>query len=288
VVIDMPVASDYGWDLPLGVDEHGLGICLPISDTSGVLCGGTPGSGKSAWLQLALSSFSGRVDLQVCIIDGRGGHDHDALASRCWNYIAADGGHDLQSVLSAVQSVQTLMRERIARSVGLYGTHNLWTAGPSKENPAVFLVIDEFQAYMPSQFTSKSDKDVASEIVIAITDLVKRGRSAGVVVFLATQRPTTDSIPSALRDNCGRRVCFSVMNRDSAEAVLGAYSAEAAVSPIRMPPGVGVTAVGGRLMRFRAPFVSEHAVAQYVSSFSTLAADPLDLLSEQLINISGN
>src|SRR5205807_4400850 len=84
VVLDMPVASDYGWDLPLGVDEHGLGICLPISDTSGVLCGGTPGSGKSAWLRLALSSFGGRVDLQVCIIDGRGGHDHDALASRCW------------------------------------------------------------------------------------------------------------------------------------------------------------------------------------------------------------
>ncbi|MGV9799575.1 AAA family ATPase [Mycobacterium sp. NPDC003449] len=249
---------------------------------SGILIGGTPGSGKSAYLGFALAGYAARPDIQLAIVDGRGGHDHDALAPRCWRYIAGDTAHDLLTVRDALRAVQTLMRERISSSLELYGHHNLWSVWPSPQHPAVFLVIDEFQAYMPNQFTAKADKEIAGEITSIVTDVVKRGRSAGVVVFLATQRPTTDSIPSALRDNCGNRICFSVMNRDSAEAVLGTHSAEDDVSPIRQPTGIGVTVVNGGLVRFRAPLVPEHRLAEYVSSFGDLATDPLDLLSSYL------
>lgn len=174
------------------------------------------------------------------------------------------------------------MRERIANSLNLYGHQNLWSAGPSPQHPAVFVVIDEFQAYMPSQFIAKADKEIAGEVTSIVTDLVKRGRSAGIVMFLATQRPTTDSIPSALRDNCGNRICFSVMNRDSAEAVLGMYSAEDEASPIRQPTGIGVAVVNGRLVRFRAPLVAERRLAEYITQFVGLTTDPLDLLSSHL------
>jgi hypothetical protein len=282
--LDGPVAAEADvWGLPLGIDETGHGVGLPLANVSGVLVGGTPGSGKSAWLGLALAGFAARDDAQIAIVDGRGGHDHDALAPRCWRYVAGDDAHDLGVVLDVLRAARTLARERISNSVGLYRHHNLWSAGPSPRHPAVFLVIDEFQAYMPSQFTSKADKETAGEITSIVTDLVKRGRSAGIVVFLATQRPTTDSIPSALRDNCGNRVCFSVMNRDSAEAVLGVYSVEGGVSPIRQPTGIGVGVVNGELVRFRAPFVPSHLLAEYVSPFASLAADPLDLLSSSLV-----
>jgi hypothetical protein len=283
-ILDAPVVAEPDvWGLPLGIDENGHGVGLPLANVSGVLVGGTPGSGKSAWLGFALAGFAVRDDVQLAVVDGRGGHDHDALAPRCWRYVAGDDAHDLSVVLDALRAVRTLARERISNSVGLlYGHHNLWSAGPSARHPAVFVVIDEFQAYMPSQFTSKADKETAGEITSIVTDLVKRGRSAGIVVFLATQRPTTDSIPSALRDNCGNRVCFSVMNRDSAEAVLGVYSVEGDVSPIRQPTGIGVAVVNGDLVRFRAPFVASHLLAEYVSPFAGLAADPLDLLSSSL------
>jgi hypothetical protein len=283
LILDGPVAAEADvWGLPLGIDESGHGLGLPLANVSGVLVAGTPGSGKSAYLGFALAGFAARDDVQVAIVDGRGGHDHDALAPRCWRYVAGDDAHDLGVVLDTLRAVRTLMHERISNSLNLYGHHNIWSAGPSPRHPAVFVVIDEFQAYMPSQFTSKAHKETAGEITSIVTDLVKRGRSAGIVVFLATQRPTTDSIPSALRDNCGNRVCFSVMNRDSAEAVLGVYSVEGDVSPIRQPTGIGVGVVNGDLVRFRAPFVPSHLLAEYVSPFASLAADPLDLLSNSL------
>lgn len=281
--LDGPVIAETDtWGLPLGLDEVGHGVGLPLVNVSGILIGGTPGSGKSAYLGFALAGYAARPDIQLAIVDGRGGHDHDALAPRCWRYIAGDVAHNVGEVRDALRAVQTLMRERISNSLELYGHHNLWSVGPSPRHPAVFLVIDEFQAYMTSQFTAKADKEIAAEIISIVTDLVKRGRSAGVVVILATQRPTTDSIPSALRDNCGNRICFSVMNRDSAEAVLGMHSADDEVSPIRQPTGIGVAVINGELTRFRAPFVSEQRLTEHVAPFAGLATDPLDLLSSCL------
>ncbi|MBL3751525.1 hypothetical protein [Mycobacteroides abscessus] len=283
VLVRNPIAmSETDWTLPLGVDENGQIICSSFANVSGVLVGGTPGSGKSAWLGFALAGFAARENVQIAIVDGRGGHDHDALAPRCWRYVGGTEAHDLDVVLDTLRAVRTLSTERISHSIGLYGHHNLWDVGPSLRHPIIFLVVDEFQAYMPSQFTTKADKERANEIVSIVTDLVKRSRAAGCVSFLLTQRPTTDSIPSALRDNCGNRVCFSVMNRDSAEAVLGSYTVESDVSPIRQPTGVGVAMVNGNLVRFRAPYLGPELLRESVIPHMDLVRDPLDLLSASL------
>lgn len=36
-----------------------------------------------------------------------------------------------------------------------------------------------------------------------------------------TQKPTTDCLPSQLRDNCGARICFQISTPEAARAVLG-------------------------------------------------------------------
>lgn len=291
-ILDRPVLSTERdtWGLLLGYDEQGGALAHSLVDVSGVLVGGIPGSGKSAWLQLAIGAYAPRDDVALVVVDGRGGHDHDALAPRCFRYVAGDAAHDLELVAETLRGLRELMRTRISGSVDLYGHHSLWAAGPSPEHPAVFVLIDEFQAYMPGQFSAKADKELATEIIGIVTDLVKRGRSAGIVAFLATQRPTTDSIPSALRDNCSHRICFSVMTRDSAEAVLGAFSVEDPVSPIRQQTGIGVTVIGGQLVRFRAPFAPSEVIAASVAMFANLCVNPLDHLamhdsSIQLVHI---
>lgn len=273
------------WALPLGIDEHGMSISGSCRNVSGVVVGGVPGGGKSAWLSMALASLAEREDVQWLLIDGKQGYDLEALAARSYRYVSGEEAGDLEVVKAALQDAQTLMVERLRYSRELYGHSNLWSVGPSRLHPAVVVVIDECQTYLdPKSFPTKETKAVGAEIDSIVRDRVKRGRSAGIVVILSTQRPTADSIPTSTRDNCGLRVCFSVRTREAAAAVLGEFSTETSVNPIGAPTGVGVSSVAGREVRFRSPFVPEHVIRGHIESTAVLAANPLDLLCGALMD----
>jgi S-DNA-T family DNA segregation ATPase FtsK/SpoIIIE len=177
------------------------------------------------------------------------------------------------------------MRERLRNSTRLWGAANLWSTGPSVEHPLVIVVIDECQAYLDNRsLITKEDRAVGVEIDALVRDLVKRGRSAGVLVVLSTQRPTADAIPTAIRDNANLRVCFGVRTREAAAAVLGEFSVGSEVSPIGSRPGVGVAVMDGDLVRFRAPLVRPEEIRREVAASRCLTPDPVDLLgSERLV-----
>lgn len=288
IVLSSPVVADRGFDLALGLDENGRGVYLPWPGNSGFVCGGLPGSGKTSMLLHAVASFASRSDVQFMLIDGKGGHDLVSLAPRAYKYISGTRAGDLTVVRNALRDVRLVMEQRLHHSVELYGHHNFWQARPSAAHPAVLILMDECQVYLDlrSQVT-KQDKELATEIDSLVRDLLKRGRSAGILVILATQRPTADSIPTAIRDNAALRCSFGVRTRESAVAVLGEWSSAAPVSPIGLPVGCGVALVeGGELVRFRAPYVPVDAMGQHVSQYASLTADPLDLLSKSLLALS--
>lgn len=280
------IPSSPGWDLPLGVDEQGRPIAGSCRNLSGVVVGGVPGGGKSNWLLVALASLAQHENVQWLLIDGKQGYDLEGLASRAYRYITGEDSGDLETVRDALQDVQMLMRERLRHARELYGHANLWSAGPTRLHPAVIVVIDECQSYLDARsFPSKESKAIGAEIDAIVRDLVKRGRSAGIMVVLSTQRPTADSIPTSTRDNCALRVCFSVRTREAAAAVLGEFSAESSVSPIGAPTGVGVSSVDGLEVRFRSPFISDQVVREHVRAASALTANPLDLLCGAVLDL---
>lgn len=273
------VPRSRGWELPLGIDEEGRLIAESCRNLSGVVVGGIPGSGTSNWLTVALASLAEREDIQWLLIDGKQGYDLEELASRAYRHIRGDAAGELETVRDALHDVQMLMHERLRRARELYGHASLWSAGPSRSHPVVVVVIDECQWYLDARsFPSEESKAVGAEIGAIVRDLVKRGRSAGILVILSTQRPTADSIPTIMRDNCALRVCFSVRTRESAVAVLGEFSTDTAVSPIDAPTDVGVSSRDGLEVRFRSPFVSDNAVREHIRATEGLTAHPLDLL----------
>ncbi|MCA2320436.1 ATP-binding protein [Mycobacterium intracellulare] len=283
-MLDEVVGAVSGFELAAGIDEDGHGVYLDLRNASGVICGGLPGGGKTQWLTSALASFAGRPEMQWLLIDGKQGHDLAVLAPRAYRYLSEDESGDLAMVRDVLKEVQLLMRERLSHSVELFGHPNLWTAGPSPAHPLVVVVIDECQQYFDSRsLLTKEDKATGAEIQAIVKDLVKRGRSAGLVTILSTQRPTADAIPTSIRDNASLRVCFGVRTRESAAAVLGEFSSESTVSPIGAPIGVGVTLARGSFVRFRTPYTSESALARHVSKFASLSGDPLDLLSKAIV-----
>lgn len=286
VVLAEPPVSRH-WELPLGINEQGVPITGWCHNVSGVVVGGVPGGGKSAWLAMALVSLAQRDDVQWLLIDGKQGYDLEGLASRAYRYVSGDDAGNLEVVRDALQDVQRLMRERLRFARELYGHANLWSAKPSRLHPVVLAVIDECQTYLDGRSLRTRDaKAVGAEIESIVQDLVKRGRSAGIVVVLSTQRPTADSIPTGIRDNCALRVCFSVRTREAARAVLGEFSTDSATSPIGAPTGVGVSSLDGVEFRFRSPFVPDSVLRRHVEATASLAANPVDLLCGALMDLA--
>ncbi|MCH9668460.1 MAG: cell division protein FtsK [Actinomycetia bacterium] len=273
------VTASADWSLPLGLDETGQVRRLAISNVSGVVLGGLPGSGKTAWLTSSLASFAACDAVQYLVIDGKGGMDLSAIESRSYRFLNDD--MDLDSVLVALREVRELVRDRMRNLHHLLGTSNFWNHGPTRELPLVFVVIDECQTFLdPRQLISKELKMKGAEIHGLVSHLVRKGRSAGVVTILATQKPTADSLPTDIRDNSTLRICFGVQSSYAAAAVLGdEWSADSGASPLGAPVGVGVAAACNSFFRFRSPYVPEEVVADYGSKYAHSREHPAVLFS---------
>jgi DNA segregation ATPase FtsK/SpoIIIE-like protein len=289
--LDSPVVRESvtpvsEWALELGSDENGISKSVPISNVSGVVVGGLPGSGKTAWLTQTLAAFASCDAVQMIVIDGKGGMDLNALSSRSFQFVNDD--MDLDAVVAVLHDVKEVIRERLQNLHSLFGTSNFWNHGPTPEVPVVFVLIDECQTFLDSrQLIGKELKAKGAEIHSLVNFLVRKGRSAGIVTILSTQKPTADSLPTDIRDNSSVRICFGVQSRYAAEAVLGdEWSSDSAASPLGAAVGVGVASVEGTFVRFRAPYVHEAAVSEWVGRYAGLRGDPAQLLHNGLAQSS--
>jgi len=82
---------------------------------------------------------------------------------------------------------------------------------------AIMLVIDEL-AYYSATVGEKRHRET---FAMLLRDVVARGRAAGVIVVAATQRPSSDIIPTSLRDLFGYRLAFRCTTDSSSDIVLG-------------------------------------------------------------------
>jgi hypothetical protein len=200
------------------------------------------------------------------VIDGKSGGDLQVLRGRAWAYeddIVGVAG--LVKARDLLSDVRRAMQSRLDALKSWSGPANFWGAYPERASadfPLLVTVVDECQTILDArQHVDKEARVLSNECAAIVEDLVRRGRAAGVLTILATQKPTAESVPTGIRDNAGLRIAFSVMGRPAAEAILGdAWSAEAPISPIGAP--VGVAVVGPRpLRRIRTPLYSESALA---------------------------
>ena len=192
---------------------------ITFMDTSGVVVGGTPGSGKTAGMMVIVLALYLSGCCRIHVIDGKGGDDWAWFEPYADTFIR----DDIDRVHDALLRLDSEMKVRIASMRRRYGASNYWNIRPDTRPPLEVIIIDECQTYFDTKnvLGGKPVKDKAAEITAAATDIVKKGRSGGYLLFAITQKPTVDSLPSALRDNCENRICFRVKTPEAARAVLG-------------------------------------------------------------------
>lgn len=219
---------------PIGTAADGVvDVDLQRDGPHGLLAG-TTGAGKSELLRTmvaGLAAHSSPAHLQFVLVDYKGGATFDALTALP-HVVGVITDLDAQLADRALRSLHAELRRREAllREWHAADLTALRTAAPHVPMARLVVVVDEFAALVAEQ----------SEFLHALVGVAQRGRSLGVHLLLATQRPQ-GVISDDIRANANLRVALRL--QDDADSVDVVGDRIATTLPRRVP-GRGVMRLG--------------------------------------------
>jgi S-DNA-T family DNA segregation ATPase FtsK/SpoIIIE len=205
----------------IGEDQRGRPVSTNLMYNNGVV-GGLPGMGKTFFLRVLIlgAALDPRTELHIHELKGTG--DLMPFAPIAHVCRAGDDPDDLAALLADLKAVQKEMRRRakiirdLPRDVAAESkvTDELAAIGnPYGFKPLLF-VIDESQLGF-------GDATLGAEISALTEDITRRGRALGIMLWLATQRPNKDAIPTGISALLSLRACLRVGDVTTNDMVLG-------------------------------------------------------------------
>ncbi|MBC9728458.1 FtsK/SpoIIIE domain-containing protein [Streptomyces sp. TRM68367] len=279
------------WDL--GLDEYAQPVSVDLTQVPGVTVAGLPGFGKTSLINRLICDWAPSPAIQFVCADGKVSTaregDYAHLVKRMFDFV----GDDLEEANALFRRLVELRRARVSAAERILGVQSMWEVGPSAVWPLVVVIIDEahtyFRDHKGSDPKTKKLAALAAENARLVEDLVKKGRSMGILVILATQKSTGDAIPTFIRDVCPIGLSFAQKTAEAAVAALGEDIREwPDANPINLQDRayVGVASMNHQsqpgFTRIRTPFVSGRDSAYIAARTAHLTADPADLLTAEL------
>ncbi|MBV7363082.1 FHA domain-containing protein [Actinomycetaceae bacterium TAE3-ERU4] len=214
--------TNHGYSAPLGVSEDGVFWFDLVRDGPHGLVGGTTGSGKSELLRSLVAGLAARVDpehLTFILVDFKGGAAF-ASCNQLPHTIGTISNLEAQLANRALRALEAemLYRQQKFAQAG-EGVDNLdayLATNPDEPMPRLLLVIDEFAQL------AKDYPDVLS----ALVSIGAVGRTLGVHMILATQRPA-GVVNDDILANTNMRVALRVQSRDDSSNVISVPHASA-------------------------------------------------------------
>lgn len=277
VPLDAAPAWSGDWGaLPLGTDEQGQTVTMPLANVSGTVVGGLPGGGKSASIATALAPLLADDRVQFCVFDGKGGSDWAWMEPRAALFNNDD--EDLEQVAGQLESLVAVMRWRLQNMRRLRGGSSIWnTGGPTPDLPLMCVLVDECQTYLDKGNIPRGDKEKSAardRIEAALATLVRKGRSVGVWVVLTTQKPTSDSLPTTIGANAATAIALRVKTAAAEVAIFGEGVEEGEASARDLPAVPGYAVMGtedGHRVRFRFGYLPEDRLESLAQDSAGLA-----------------
>ncbi|PZS16979.1 MAG: hypothetical protein DLM54_10470 [Acidimicrobiales bacterium] len=250
-----PLMSVARWQLgdavPSGVGEDGRVVTVALWSSS-VLLAGSPGSGKSATMWLLVLAAMLDPSVRLMAVDLKGGVELGLVASRAERLATTldDAVAVIDDALVEVSGRYGVLRER--------GLRKVESGDPSM--PPLVVVIDELAELTG---TGSKESKAAGE---SLRRLVATGRAAGVTVIAATQKPSSDVVPTGLRDLFATRIGLRCGMRGQAETIAPEIAGELTKIPASQPGTAYVVDEGGSWQRFRAWYLTDDMVRQVASA----------------------
>ena len=237
---------------PVGVGPGGEVFAVSLRDDGPhALVGGMTGAGKSELLQTLVAALAARhspARLNFLLIDYKGGTAFKDCVGlpHTVGFVTDLDGHLVNRALVSLSS-ELRRREAILRQAGANDLRSLERTRPELAPPSLAIVVDEFAALIRE----------LPEFVNGMVDIAQRGRSLGIHLVLATQRPQ-GVINDKIRANTNLRV--SLRFTDAAESRDIVETAEAARPGL--PPGRAFARMAGRITEFQAAYAGGRSRAE--------------------------
>jgi FtsK/SpoIIIE family len=267
-----PLADPWPWlrsgrldlwaaGIPIGIDDLGDLVRLPIIERN-VLLGGEPGAGKSAAASMLVAAAALDPTVRLILCDGA------LVELAVWRHCAERFvGPDPTEFLTVLQELQAEMDRRLHRLVEM----DRRKVAPGDGMPLIVVPIDELAFYL-----NTGNRKLDEQISAALRDLVARGRKTGIIVVACTQKPSSDVIPTSIRDLFAVRWALRVTTPDASDTILGrgwahqGYSAHTIDVAAR---GVGwLLAEGALPRRLRTYYLTDAQLAELAATAATLRA----------------
>ncbi|HEX4443163.1 MAG TPA: FtsK/SpoIIIE domain-containing protein [Galbitalea sp.] len=215
------------------------------ADGPHALVGGTTGSGKSEFLQawvLGLAAAHSPQRVSFLFVDYKGG----SAFANCTELPHSVGivtdlsQHMVRRALTSLRA-ELRYREHLFLSHGYKDIIEFEQSGNPDVPPSLLIVVDEFAALVTE----------VPEFVDGVVDVAQRGRSLGLHLILATQRPA-GVIKDNLRANTNLRIALRMADEGDSLDVLGTPVAATFDPSI---PGRGAVRTGpGRIRGFQSGY----------------------------------
>ena len=175
--------TGYGLGFPIGMGVDGPFWLDLVQDGPHTLIGGTSGAGKSELLQsmvAALAVHHSPTRLNFLFVDYKGG-----ASSTVFGVLPHTVGYvtnlDAELSLRALTSLRAELNRRMRVMEGrAKDLAEMLEVAPDEAPASLVIIVDEFATLV---------KEVP-EFVAGVVDIAQRGRSLGIHLVLATQRPS--------------------------------------------------------------------------------------------------
>ncbi|WP_336660927.1 FtsK/SpoIIIE domain-containing protein [Leucobacter sp. USHLN153] len=214
------------------------------------LVGGTTGSGKSEFLQTWIVSLAANYSpdrITFLLVDYKGGAAFaDCVALPHTVGLVTDlNTHLVKRALTSLRA-ELRYREELLAEKGAKDLPTLERRGDREAPPALVIVIDEFAALARE----------IPEFVDGVLDIAQRGRSLGLHLIMATQRPA-GVISDNLRANTNLRVALRMADASDSVDVIG--SNEASTFSASTPGRAAIKIGAGRATQVQTAYLGGRA-----------------------------
>lgn len=263
---DVPVTDSHPLTVALGKGLDGP-VTLNLAKMPHLLVSGTTGSGKSSFINGMLVSLLKRSPehVQLVLIDPK---QVELAPYNSVPHLARPVATETPEAVEALEWLVDTMEDRY-KTMQAAGVRH----ADALHLPYIVCVIDELADLV------LSDKSVEPLII----RLTQKARAAGIVMVLATQRPSVDVVTGLLKSNVPSRLAFAAASAIDSGVILGCAGAEqllGAGDALYMPIGAKHPArVQGVLVTDREVADAVDAVrvtAQVEDMVEQLHPDPLE------------
>ncbi|AMW99186.1 FtsK/SpoIIIE domain-containing protein [Rummeliibacillus stabekisii] len=235
------------WSVPIGYTRNGNVIRHDFDKDKHLIIAGATGYGKSAILKLISTVLINQQpdNTELSLIDLKGGSAFHRFRNckQVQNY-----SRDPEEAEKILIDIQKRMNHSFENVVDK-GFEDVKEAKVKKRH---FVIIDE-----------AADLTEYKKAMTIITDIARRGRSAGYYLIFCTQYPTMQVIPPQTKRNIIARLCYVVDTDTASRVVLDESGAD------KLPdiPGRGIYKNTVKRFVVQSPFIANEEIQEIIEPY---------------------